>query len=107
MIKRILQCKTLQGKYPLEIPSETEPGKSYIVTIDPFANRSELHSCSCPSYHYRGRCKHQRIAHLSLCGWSELVDNGELTERHRSDMICPRCAGPTIYGIWDVEEDDT
>ena len=101
-VKRILQCKTLQGRYPVEIPSETDPDKFYIVIVDPWANRSEMHECSCNAYKYKHRCKHQKTAHLSICGWNELDGDERLTEYHRKNMKCPRCGNGLQYALWEI-----
>jgi hypothetical protein len=103
-VRRILMCKSLQGKYPMEIPSESDPGKSYIVIVDPFANRSELHECECGAYRYKGRCKHQVVAHLSMCNWTELSKDRSLDEHRREAMICPKCGNDLVYGLWEIEE---
>ena len=104
MLKEAWQCKQLLGTFPVEIPSESTPGLVYIVTVDPFANRSELHECNCPSYQYRRRCKHQRQAHRRICGWNELDGPEVPTEEDIEDLACPRCGGPMIKGIWEVEQ---
>lgn len=103
MIKRILQCKSLQGKYPVEISSESDPDKTYIVIVDPFANRSELHHCSCNAYKYKHRCKHQRTVHLSICGWNELDPDIPLDEDHKNNMRCPKCGNTLIYALWEID----
>ena len=92
MLKQVWQCKQLQGFFPLEIASESDPDKSYIVTVDPWANRSELHVCTCNAFRYKGRCKHQKKAHLQICGWNELDSDRKMEK----EGICPGCGGEAI-----------
>lgn len=94
-----LQCRTLDSWYPSKIDSDTDPDKSYTVHVNPWANRSEQHVCECKSYHYRGYCKHQKIAHEQHCGWNEI----EGPEEPLKEMICPRCSGPTMHAMYEVE----
>jgi hypothetical protein len=101
MLKQAWHCRQLEGFFPLEVPSETDPSKTYTVTVDPYANRSELHACSCPAYTYKGRCKHQKTAHLQICGWNEL-DGPEKMEK---EGICPRCGNESIQAVYEINDE--
>lgn len=88
----------------MEIPSETDPSKSYVVMVDPHANRSELHACSCLSYKYKGACKHQKLAHQKICGWCEL-DGPAPSEEDVKAKLCPKCKGPMVRAIYEIDEE--
>jgi transcription elongation factor Elf1 len=101
--KRVLQCSQLDGKFPIEIPSETDPEKIYTVWVDAWANRSELHHCHCGSFKYKGNCKHQKIAHMMICGWNE-IEAGENLEA-RETLKCPNCGNKASWAIWEINEE--
>src|SRR6476469_2824437 len=94
-----LQCHTLDGWYPKSIPSESDPDVSYVVHVNPWANRSEQHVCECKSYHFRGNCKHQKQAHMDHCGWNEIEGPEEATEAHKKDKLCPRCGEAATWAM--------
>lgn len=98
-----LQCRSLDGWYPLEIESESDPDKSYVVHVNPWANRSEQHVCECKSYQYRGRCKHQREAHSRHCGWNAMEGPEEpVSTPDGLEKTCPRCGGPAGWAMWEA-----
>lgn len=99
-----MQCCTLDGWYPVEIESASEPDLAHVVHVNPWANRSEQHVCECKSYQYRGRCRHQGAAHQLHCGWNEVEGPEEPTDEQRKDRVCPRCDGPAMWAMWEVED---
>jgi hypothetical protein len=104
-IVRKLHCKQLSGIFPVEIKSRSDPNKSYIVHVNPFGGRHERHTCECGSYRYRGYCHHQVEAHKLICGWNE-IDGPEVpTDEQREKKICPRCLGPSILAIYEIEDE--
>jgi ribosomal protein S27AE len=101
-----MQCASLGGWYPLEIQSASDPDVHYAVHVNPWANRHEQHMCECKSYQYRGRCRHQIAAHDLHCGWNEVEGPEEATELEKKNRECPRCGGPTMWAMWEVEDED-
>jgi hypothetical protein len=96
-----LQCTSLNGWYPIEIPSESDPDHNYVVHVNPWANRSEQHVCECKAYQFRGRCKHQGMAHRKHCGWNQMEEPDLLTDMHIEHKLCPKCGEPTSWGMWE------
>lgn len=102
-IRPAFQCRTLDGWFPTPVQSESNEDINYIVHVNPWANRSEQHVCECPGYTYRGRCKHQAMAHNAICGWNEIEGPEEASADDIQARRCPRCAGPAHYAMWDDE----
>jgi hypothetical protein len=89
-VQQIFQeCASLTEWQEVEVPS-SDPDKSYWVTIPPWNSSDEESVCECPSYEYRGYCRHQREAMSFLCHWNS-VDGPEQTEK----KVCPECGGKT------------
>lgn len=101
-----VQCRTLDGWYPLQVRSESDPNIHYSVHVNPWANRSEQHVCECKSYLYRGYCKHQKEAQIQHCGWNEIEGPEEKLTNHDGSVIleCPRCAGPAHWAMWEQND---
>jgi anaerobic ribonucleoside-triphosphate reductase len=93
-----MQCCSLDGWYPYPVQSETDEDKSYVVHVNPWANRSEQNVCECKSYHYRGYCKHH-------CGWNEIEGPEQPTDEQRTSRICPRCGEPAMWAMWETPEE--
>lgn len=100
-----MQCCSLDGWYPAEVRSSTDPDVHYVVHVNPWANRSEQHVCECKSYQYRGYCKHQKAAHTLHCGWNEVEGEEIPTDQQRKERVCPRCGGSAHYAMWEIEGD--
>lgn len=76
-------------------------GEVHVVTFDRLLHgrRNDVefdYSCSCPSYRFLrgtvgGYCKHIRAVMDERCGWSALVDDGQVV-----DGKCPRCGVPVV-----------
>ena len=75
--------------YEQEVPSDSDPDKSYMVRF----NRGAW-SCNCPSYKWRGTaCKHIHRAEKDRCGYGWEAAAGSPLEF--PDKTCPECGGPT------------
>ncbi|HEY5443064.1 MAG TPA: hypothetical protein VIJ87_01055 [Pyrinomonadaceae bacterium] len=98
------QCRSLDGWYPYKAQSSADEDAHYVVHVNPWANRSEQHVCECKGYQYRGRCRHQKEAHLDHCGWNEVDSEIQQTPEEAKNRICPECGGPTHYAMWEVDE---
>lgn len=102
-----LQCRTLDGWYPAQVRSESDPNIHYSVHVNPWANRSEQHVCECKGYLYRGTCKHQKEAHYQHCGWNEIEgpETPLLDAEGKKELTCPRCSGPAHWAMWEQNGD--
>jgi hypothetical protein len=85
-----LQCRSLDGWYPYEAESGSDPDKTYIV-----------HVCDCKGYQFRGSCRHQKEAHLNHCGWNAVEGPEKATDEQEAEKVCPRCGGPTGWAMWE------
>lgn len=93
-MQRIIQeCASLSEWQEITVDS-SEAGKSYQVTIPPWEAAESEVVCECPSFEYRGRCRHQGEAMAFLCHWSSLEDPKQTAEQVRK-QICPNCGGST------------
>lgn len=104
-------CRTTEGWIPIEIPS-TSREAIYTVLVCPWQSPSE-NICECEGYLYGGYCKHQEMAQIAVCGWTELqVKPPKMepefvqTKAQRKNKICPRCGGPTLWRMEVDESDD-
>lgn len=97
-------CRSTEGWSPVSVPSNSEPGTTYLVFVNPWGNVNE-NICECKGYLYRFRCSHQQEASDRLCGWIEGRPVGknalvvEQTPHERKKKRCPMCAGPTKYEV--------
>lgn len=95
------ECGSSRGWVELEVPSSSPENPPYLVTIPPWDREEEEISCSCRSYEFRGRCRHQREALTFLCHWREGLK--EQTEREKKMRICPVCGSKTIVIVEEEE----
>jgi hypothetical protein len=54
-----MEVKRLEEKDLFEVSSEKTEGKTYVVDVNE-------RNCSCPAYHYYGKCKHLRLVESNL-----------------------------------------
>lgn len=101
-LKSYQSCRTNDGWIPVQVASDTRP-LDYLVLVCPWDSHLES-ICECPGYIHHGHCKHQVIAHESLCRWDELLNPEEQTEAQRKKKICPRCGGPTQWQLEVVDD---
>lgn len=103
---------------PVQVASESIIGLDYTVMVCPWDAANEC-ICECPGYMNHGHCKHQIIAHKSLCRWDSI--DGTIYEPvgkearyvapdaqspvQKKKKICPACGGPTKYELEVVEEE--
>jgi hypothetical protein len=80
----------------ITVPSNSERDKHYEVLIMDAANSDDI-ICECPSYLYRGHCRHQVEAVNKLCLWVASMGPEEQTKEQYKNEICPRCVGPTEW----------
>lgn len=89
----IQECAKNGGFQTVEVAS-SDGETIYQVVLPPW-DRTEVESiCECPSYTFRGRCRHQREALGLICNWTEL-DGQAQTAEQTGDKICPECGGRT------------
>lgn len=98
-------CRSLDGWLPVEIDSASDPDLTYVILVNPWGTAAES-ICECKSYEYRGRCKHQALALMRVCGWTELLSDQKQTREERKGKICPRCEGHTTWTMEVVEDDE-
>lgn len=95
MQKLIQECSSRYGWLDVDVPSHTDPSKTYRVMVPPVDwNRNES-VCECTSYEYRGHCRHQHEALIKICNWSEL-DSVQQTQLEKHTHTCPECGGSTV-----------
>jgi len=88
------QCASNFDWREVEVPSSTDPGKKYSVSIPPWGDDEDI-TCDCPGYLFRGSCRHTKAALERVCGWTSESKVPQTAEQAR-DHICPRCGGPTV-----------
>lgn len=86
----------------IDVPSESDPDKTYTVTAD-FSERRMRNNefyCSCPAYKYqkmgktKKMCKHIKKVKDQFCGWHSMWGKSQ-TEEEKKNNICPECGGKT------------
>ena len=90
----IQECGSGQTWQEVEIPSSSEEGKTYHVQLPPWDRDISEVVCDCPSYEFRGRCRHQAEALSSVCSWSELTGKKQ-TAVQKANRVCPECGERT------------
>jgi len=103
MEERLIQeCGSGQTWQEINIESTSEEGKVYVVQLPPWDRDLSEVVCSCPSYEFRGRCRHQAEALSSVCAWSELTGKKQ-TAAQKAKRICPECGDKTIIEVIEDE----
>lgn len=106
-------CRSNDGWVPVLVESGTIKGLDYTVMVCPWNSPKEC-ICECTGYVMVGHCKHQIIAHNSLCRWDSIhgtfhrereVGPDAQTDEQRKNKVCPSCGGPTKYELEVVNED--
>ena len=87
------ECLKNGGYQEVEVPSSNGEDV-YIVTLPPWDRLESEVVCECPSYEFRGKCRHQREALAMVCNWSELDGRPQSAEQ-RATHTCPECGGKT------------
>jgi hypothetical protein len=101
-IRPFQTCRSLEGWFVVRIESSSDPGKRYVVHVNPWGDTAE-NICECQGYLYRGHCRHQTMAKDAVCGWQEGLGEEVQTEMQRKMKTCPRCGGPTRWEFEVVE----
>lgn len=106
----VQQCRSRDGLQVVPVRSHTDQQKVYNVLSNVWGNVNE-YVCQCKGYVNRGKCRHQQEAAQHLCGWADVMDNGQWnplaqTDEQADAKVCPKCGGPTMYVLELVEEDD-
>jgi hypothetical protein len=97
----IQECGRNHGWQEVEVPSSSEEGVSYSVSLPPWERTEDEIVCECPSYEFRGRCRHQREAMNLICNWTEL-DGKKQTDSEYVERLCPECGSRTRFVV--IEE---
>jgi hypothetical protein len=92
----------------IEVPSSN--GGTYKVRWEPAPPQhpySMWWHCPCPSFTFRGTCRHVKEAEQKHCGWDTgpgIGDTGVpvITNREPLIQVCPRCGGPVTAQRWGV-----
>lgn len=85
----VRECSTTEEWQEVKVPSATEEGKFYVVTLPPWERTLDETICECPSFVNRGYCRHQREALAMACSWNELDGKPMGNENE-----CPECGAP-------------
>lgn len=88
------ECSSLSEWQEIEIESSSDPDLYYVVTLPPWDRTESEAVCECPSFEYRGRCRHQYEAMSMVCQWTEL-DGQSQTPEQKTNHVCPDCGGKT------------
>lgn len=88
------ECSSLSEWQEIEIESSSDPDLYYVVTLPPWDRTESEAVCECPSFEYRGRCRHQHEAMSMVCQWTEL-DGQSQTPEQKTNHVCPDCGGKT------------
>lgn len=91
-------CRSKEGWAPVNVPSSSEVGKSYLVFVNPWGNVRE-NICECQGYLWRFKCSHQQKASEMVCGWMEGESLEVQDDEQKKKRICPACGGPTKYEV--------
>lgn len=91
------------GWQEVAVPSSTDKDVKYVVSLPPWERTEDEIVCECPSYEFRGKCRHQREALNLVCNWSALDGKPQLAVEKKK-MICPECGGRTQVVV--LEEDE-
>lgn len=89
----IQECASNGGFQSVNVTS-SDGTTAYAVLLPPWDRKESEAVCECPSYEFRGRCRHQREALTLVCNWSELDGQPQSAEQ-RSNHVCPECGGRT------------
>lgn len=99
----VQECRSLEGWHPIQIPSQSDPNRSYTVLANAFVP-PHTWVCQCKGFSYRGKCNHQQLAVSEFCGWHETDGKFTQTEQERKEKICPACGGPSKW-VMEFEEE--
>ncbi len=91
------QCMEWMHK-SVEVPSSSDPSKTYTVTADfsETRRRENEYHCTCKGYQFRKMCKHVQhvIDNKLICDWHQMWGMGQSKEE-KENYICPKCKGKT------------
>ncbi len=105
MIISAQHCISNDPFFDRYVLSESQPGQIYTVRINYPNDPPSEWTCTCPSFTFRGRCKHiDQMSWQTLCLWHELDSNIKQTEEQKQDHICPNCGNMTSETL---EDDDS
>jgi len=76
--------------------SSSDGKTTYEVDLPPWDRVEAEAVCNCPSYEYRGWCRHQREALTLVCGWTEGQHPAQ-SEYQKAHGICPKCGESTMW----------
>ena len=89
----IQECQQVTSWLTIEVASSADD-TSYTVTIPPTEQDADT-VCTCPSFAFRGYCRHIDAAFADICGWRQDQSDVEQTIEEAKKRVCPVCGGPT------------
>lgn len=100
VLKTTQHCDSLEPFYDRFVPSESRPEHFYTVRIAYPGDPPSEWTCDCPSYTYRGHCKHiDLLATMRVCSWDSETGPEEQTEEQEHNHVCPRCGNMTTVVV--------
>ncbi len=88
------QCSTLQYFESIVIGSKGD--KYLVLCVD------GKWTCTCPGFHYTGKCKHEKAEQAKACTWRQQISGGKKPKKKKGKMFCPECGAEAVDVRGDV-----
>ena len=86
-IVTMYQCSTLQYMEKYVIGSKGD--KYLVMCVD------GKWTCTCPGFHYTGKCKHATATIAKACSWHQQISGGK-PKKKKGKMYCPECGAEAM-----------